>query len=267
MRGRGWEPWEPGLKLPLPGLPRVIAHRGASAEAPENTLAAFRRAAERGARMVELDARLTRDGVLVVIHDSTLERTTDGRGRVLETDAETIARLDAGAWFSPAFRGERVPTLEEALVALRDLGLAVNVELKADPGQERRTGAEAARLIERVRERDGPPVLVSSFAEEALLACRREAPDLPRGLLRSRAGPDWREAMARVAATTLHLDAQHLDRSTLAELHRAAVPVLAYTVNDPAEARRLFEAGVRAVFSDTPEAIAAMAPPLPHAWS
>lgn len=267
MRGKGWEPWKPGLKLPLPGLPRVVAHRGASADAPENTLAAFRLARERGATMVELDTRLTRDGVLVVIHDSTLDRTTDGHGRVIETDAARIATLDAGSWFDPRFRGEAVPTLEAALELLARLGMGVNVELKADPGEERRTGAEAARLIERVWPAEGPPVLLSSFAEAALAAARREAPDLPRGLLRERAGPDWREALERLACTTLHLGRGHLDEETLRELVREAVPVLVYTVNDPAEARRLFDRGVRAVFSDRPEAIAPVAPPLPHAWS
>jgi glycerophosphoryl diester phosphodiesterase len=267
MRGKGWEPWAPGLKLPLPGLPRVIAHRGTSSRAPENTLAAFRLAREQGAAMVELDTRLTRDGVLVVIHDSTLDRTTDGHGRVIETDSAEIRRLDAGSWFDPRFRGERVPTLEEALALLARLGLAANVELKADPGEERRTGAEAARLVERVWPADGPPVLISSFEEEALAAARREAPQLPRGLLRERAGPDWREAMERLACTTLHLGSHHLDEPTLRELHREAVPLLVYTVNGPAEARRLFDLGVRAVFSDVPDTILPIAPPLPHAWS
>jgi glycerophosphoryl diester phosphodiesterase len=267
MRGRGWEPWAPGLKLPLPGLPRVIAHRGVSSRAPENTLAAFRLAQEQGAGMVELDARLARDGALVVIHDSTLDRTTDGHGRVIETDSTVIRRLDAGSWFDPRFRGERVPTLEEALALLARLGLAVNVELKADPGEERRTGAEAARLVERVWPAEGPPVLVSSFEEEALAAARREAPELPRGLLRERAGPDWREAMERLACTTLHLGSHHVDEAGLRELYREAVPVLVYTVNSPAEARRLFDLGVRAVFSDVPDVILPVAPPLPHAWS
>ncbi|MCL6609799.1 MAG: glycerophosphoryl diester phosphodiesterase, partial [Geminicoccaceae bacterium] len=229
MRGKGSEPWALGLKLPLPGLPRVIAHRGASSRAPENTLAAFRSAREAGAAMVELDARLARDGVLVVIHDSTLDRTTDGHGRVIETDSAEIRRLDAGSWFDPRFRGERVPTLEEALALLARLGLAVNVELKADPGEERRTGAEAARLVERVWPADGPPVLISSFEEDALAAARREAPELPRGLLRERAGPDWREAMERLACTTLHLGSHHVDEASLRKLYHEAVPVLVYT--------------------------------------
>lgn len=267
MHGKGWEPWRSGLKLPLPGLPRVIAHRGASAAAPENTLAAFRLAHERGARMVELDARLTRDGVLVVIHDSTLERTTDGRGRVIETDSASLALLDAGSWFAPAFRGERIPTLEAALGFLAGLDLAVNVELKSDPGQEARTGAEAARLIARVWPSDGPPVLISSFQEETLLAARHAVPELPRGLLRERAGADWRAAMERCACSTLHLAAHHLDESLLRELYREAVPVLVYTVNDPREAKRLFDLGVRALFTDVPEAILPVAPPLPHSWS
>ena len=93
----------------------LVAHRGASAVAPENTMSAFRRAIEAGADAVELDVQATSDGQLVVIHDSTLDRTTDGTGAVFETDAATIAGADAGSWFSPDFAGERVPTLEEVL--------------------------------------------------------------------------------------------------------------------------------------------------------
>lgn len=257
----GWEPWQPGLGAALPGLPRVIAHRGASADAPENTLAAFRLAHAQGARMVELDTRLAGDGSLVVMHDSTLERTTDGRGRVLEADGAALARLDAGGWHGPAHRGERLPSLAEALELLAGLVMGVNVELKADPGEERRTGVEAARLVRRLWPAGGPPVLLSSFAEAALAGALEAAPELPRGLLRERAGTDWAEAMGRLACTSLNLGDRGLAIDELRALVAAGVPVLVYTVNEPARARALLETGARAVFTDTPGAmLAALGP-------
>ncbi len=252
MARTGFEPWRPGRSPALPGVPRVIAHRGASQDAPENTLAAFRLAHGQAAWMVELDARLAADGVLVVIHDSTLERTTDGRGRVIEATSAALGRLDAGSWRDPAHGGEGVPILAQALELLAGLGMGVNVELKADPGLERRTGREAARLLRAAWPSDGPPLLVSSFAEPALEAVREAAPELPRALLREAAGADWRVALERLDCTTLHLGEAGLDGGTLAELVAAGVPVLVYTVNDPARARALLAAGCRAVFSDVP---------------
>lgn len=248
----GFEPWRPDRSPSLPGVPRVIAHRGASQDAPENTLAAFRLAHAQGARMVELDARLAADGELVVIHDSTLERTTDGRGRVIAATSQALARLDAGSWRGAAYRGEPLPTLAEALGLLVELGMGVNVELKADPGEAERTGRAAGRLLRAAWPEAGPPLLVSSFAEAALEALAEAAPELPRALLREEAGADWRAALARLGCTTLHLGAQRLAGDTLDELVAAGVPVLVYTVNDPARARALLDAGCRAVFTDLP---------------
>lgn len=252
MARNGFEPWRPGRSPALPGLPRVIAHRGASLDAPENTLAAFRLAHGQGARMVELDARLAADGELVVIHDSTLERTTDGRGRVSETTSAALSRLDAGSWRGAAFRGEPLPTLAQALELLAGLGMAVNVELKADPGEAGRTGRAAGHRLRTAWPSAGPPLLVSSFAEAALEAVAETAPELPRALLREAAGADWREALERLGCTTLHLSADHLEGETLRALVAAGVPVLVYTVNDPARARALLDAGCRAVFTDLP---------------
>lgn len=248
----GFEPWRPGRRPALPGLPRVIAHRGASLDAPENTLAAFRLAHAQGARMVELDARLAADGELVVIHDSTLERTTDGRGRVIEATSAALARLDAGSWRGAAWRGEPLPTLAQALELLAGLGMGVNVELKADPGEAERTGRAAGRLLREAWPSAGPPLLVSSFEEVALEALAESAPELPRALLREAAGADWREALERLGCTTLHLGAEHLGGDTIEALVAAGVPVLVYTVDDPARARALLDAGCRAVFTDLP---------------
>src|SRR5579859_6338194 len=107
--------------------PAIIGHRGAAGLAPENTLAAIRAAAAAGARWVELDVQLTRDGVPVLLHDSTLERTTDGEGKVGDADLDALRRVDAGSWFAPRFLGQRVPTLAEAVAELGQLGLGANL--------------------------------------------------------------------------------------------------------------------------------------------
>src|SRR5262245_679720 len=116
----------------------VIAHRGASGTCPENTLAAFRRAVEVGADMIELDVQLTRDDAVVVMHDWTLDRTTDGSGAVGERALDELRPLDAGRWFAPEFAGERVPTLAAVLDAVP---IPINVELKprGEDGLERQT--------------------------------------------------------------------------------------------------------------------------------
>src|SRR5260370_12288918 len=123
-----------GRIAPLP-LPSVIGHRGAAARAPENTLAGLRHAKELGCAWVEFDVRLTADGALVLCHDSRLERTTTGRGRLSAQTLASIRRCDAGGWFAPEVAGEAVPRLDEALRPAAELGLAANIEIQADPGR------------------------------------------------------------------------------------------------------------------------------------
>src|SRR5262245_47829973 len=130
--------------LPVWPFPRVLAHRGGGTLAPENTLAGLRAAAGHGFRGVEFDAKLTRDGVAVLMHDETLDRTTNGRGPVAQTDWAALKRLDAGRWCNRRFAGETVPTLTAALRMCADLGLWPNVEIKACPGRETETGEAVA---------------------------------------------------------------------------------------------------------------------------
>ncbi len=149
MREDGWRPWRRGVSDPLPGLAQVIGHRGAAARAPENTLAGLRKAHELGAGWVEFDVMLSSDGVPILIHDETLERTTSGSGRVDRHSAAEIQALDAGSWFDPAFRDERVPTLSEAVAVLLELNLGANVEIKPSTGYAQRTGEVVAALLQR----------------------------------------------------------------------------------------------------------------------
>ena len=227
--------------------PLVIAHRGASGTCPENTLVAFARAAALGAHMVELDAQLTRDGEVVVMHDWTLERTTDGAGRVCERTLGEICRLDAGAWFGPTFRGTRVPTLAEVLAAV---GLPVNVELKpvGDDGLEARAlgVVESAGALARV--------VFSSFDAGALERLRARAADASLAVLWD-SGPvaDAVARAERVAARALHLRKDYVTPGALAAAAAARLPVRAWTVNERGEIDRLVAAGVEGIFTDFPE--------------
>ena len=230
--------------------PPVIAHRGAAALAPENTLASFRRAAEMGARWVELDCQLTADKVPVVIHDLRLGRTTSGRGQVCRRSLAELRSLDAGSWFAPAFAAERIPTLAQALSEIARLGLGVNIEIKPSRGQEAETGRLAMRAAAAVWPQQAPPPLVSSFARAALAAARSECPDWPRGLLATALPRDWRTALHDLGCRTINLDHQRLSADRVAMIRESDYAVLAYTVNDPTRARELWGWGVSSVFTD-----------------
>jgi glycerophosphoryl diester phosphodiesterase len=227
--------------------PLVIAHRGASGTCPENTLVAFARAAALGAHMIELDVQLTRDGQVIVMHDWTLERTTDGAGAVRERSLTEIRRLDAGAWFGSAFRGTRVPTLAEVLAAV---ALPVNVELKpvGDDGLEARALAvtESAGALGRV--------VFSSFEAGALERLRARSAAATLAVLWD-AGPVG-DAMARaerVGARALHLRKDRATADAVRAAAAAGLPVRAWTVNERGEMDRLVAAGVEGVFTDFPE--------------
>jgi glycerophosphoryl diester phosphodiesterase len=238
-------------------LPRVIGHRGACAYAPENTLASIRKAAAQGARWVEFDVRLTREGDLVLMHDDDVKRTTGGRGRLLDLGAGEIAALDAGAWFGSAFVGERVPTLAETIALLRELGLGANIEIKAAAAEARATAEALARILDSHWPHAKAPPLVSSFEVAALEAMRDVAEYCPRGLLLQELKGDWRGLLDRLGAATLNLDHRPLDAGKVAIGRQAGRPILCYTVNDPARARQLFAWGVSAVFTDRPDALLA----------
>jgi len=236
-------------------LPPVIGHRGAAGMAPENTLAALRRAHALGCRWVEFDVRLTRDSELILLHDDRLERTTNGCGIARALSLSAIRRFDAGSWFDPAFAGERVPTLAQAIAVLSELGLGANVELKPDRGDAIETGTVAADALTRLWPAHLPAPLISSFVPDALEAVRQRAPAIARGLLlRSATGKRWRCADA-LGCATVNVDHRHLHPAVVAEMRKAGYSVLAYTVNDEGRARELFEWGVSSVFSDVPQMI------------
>ena len=235
--------------------PAVIGHRGAGANGPENTLASLRLAAEQGARMVEFDAKLTGDGVVILMHDSLLDRTTNGHGPVAATPWAEIATLDAGGWFAPAWRGEPVPTLEQALDLLVQLNLDANIEIKPCPGREAET---AGRIVETIRARwpkGRGGLLLSSFARDSLAAARDSGPEWPRGLLIWEKPADWTAAAAALACRSVHCAALHLTPEWAAEIKRLGYDLAVYTVNDSAVAWRLRGWGVDSIITDSPGAL------------
>lgn len=238
--------------------PRWVAHRGAGKLAPENTLAAFRLGASHGYRMFECDVKLSADGTLFLLHDATLARTTDaatclstGASDVAgEHDWATLAQLDAGSWHSPAYAGERLPTLDDvAAWCLANDGL-LNIEIKPTPGTERPTGEAVARRAAQLWAGSAVPPLLTSFQVEALAGARTAAPQLPRGLLLDKLTPDWLETARMLRCMAVVCKHTLWDASTVAQAQGAGLRCLSYTVNDTAEAQRLWALGTDGIITD-----------------
>ena len=229
--------------------PRWIAHRGAGRLAPENTLAAFALGHAHGYRMFECDVRLSADGQPFLLHDDRLERTTDGAGEALALNWAVLSRLDAGAWHSPRFAGERLPTLGAVLAFCARHDCALNVELKPAPGDARRTGAVVAAQIAREWAGVLPPLL-TSFETAALEAAAEAAPNLPRGLLLECCAAGWRETAQRLGCVAVVAEQGAWTADTVAAARSAGRRTLAYTVNDDARAARLLALGLDGVITD-----------------
>ncbi len=230
--------------------PFWIAHRGAGTLAPENTLAAFRLGQSLGWRMAECDVTLSADGVAFLLHDAELERTTDGRGPARQQAWAVLATLDAGHWHGPAHAGERLPTLAALAAHARASGLFLNLELKPGPDDAARTGRVVATEAARLWQGATVPPLLSSFEIGALQAARAAAPALPRALLLEVLSPGWREQALALGCVAVVGEQAQLDAAAIAAAHDAGLRVLAYTVNEPAEAARLRAAGIDGLISD-----------------
>jgi glycerophosphoryl diester phosphodiesterase len=230
--------------------PRIFAHRGGGNLAPETTLAAIRLGQSLGYAGQELDVKLSKDEVALLLHDDTLERTTNGRGRACELGWAELCKLDAGGWHSQAYRGEPLAAFDAAARLLQSRGTLANVEIKPSEGLDRLTGERVAREAQALWRAAPVPPLLSSFSFEALMAAKAAAPQLPRGWLTEKfADEDWKH-LAALEAVSLHTDHRRRDRIDIARLHREGYRVLLYTVNDAATAEALFAAGVDGVFTD-----------------
>jgi len=235
--------------LPWP-YPRWIAHRGAGKLAPENTLAAFRLGAAHGYRMFECDVKLSVDGVPFLLHDATLERTTNGQGLAGDMSMDRLCQLDAGSWHSSPFAAEPIPTLEALALHCQAQGWKLNIEIKPTPGQEAETGRRVALAAQALWTKAEVPPLLTSFQPDSLAAAQQAAPELPRGLLLDRrweGGLDLAQRLQCVAMVCHHsLWTDH----TVQQTHAAGLHTLAYTVNDSNTAQRLWALGMQSLITD-----------------
>jgi len=236
-------------------MPPVIGHRGAAGHAPENTLASLHKAHDLGVSCVEFDVMLAADGTPVLFHDETLERTTNGTGRLSDKPWEVLKDLDAGAWFDARFAGQRIPTLHQALTLLGRLGIGANVEIKPAEGQEASTGIITAKTLQESWPRHLPAPLLSSFSEKALTAAADQAPEYPRALLVWEFPDDWQARLKAQGATSLHASRRHLTEAQAKAVVAAGYALRVYTVNEDAEAKKFFAWGAEGVFSDFPDRI------------
>ena len=233
-------------------VPRIIGHRGAAQAAPENTLEGLREAKRQGATWVEVDAKLTADNAIILLHDDLLDRTTSGQGAAAKITLAQIRALDAGSWMAPAFAGVRVPTLEEAVHELIALGLNCNVEIKPCPGREQVTAEFVVRELQRLWPAHAEKPLISSFAYQSLEVAHRLAPEFPRAVLVEEVPANWWALCEGVDAVALNPWHKTLTPEWTKAVKKAGYRVTSYTVNETARARELFDWGVDAVFSDVP---------------
>ncbi|KOX23341.1 MULTISPECIES: glycerophosphodiester phosphodiesterase [unclassified Streptomyces] len=228
----------------------VFAHRGTSSAAPENTLVSDEVARRGGAKWIENDVQPSKDGVPYILHDSTVDRTTDGTGPVRSLTSAQLDALDAGSWFAPAYAGARVPTLAAQLADLRERGGNLLLEIKG-----RHSRAEVARIVREVRDQDmATRVFVQSFDVTALRYVRELAPELPLGLLR-----DAVDADPVALSGELGLAAYNVSHVALAQrpevvgaLHAAGVAVNVWTVDAPAHWKAMDDLGVDGIITNRP---------------
>jgi glycerophosphoryl diester phosphodiesterase len=230
--------------------PRWVAHRGAGKLAPENTLAAFRLGASHGYRMFECDVKLSADGVPFLMHDATLERTTNGHGIGGDLPWQALSQLDAGSWHSRAYAGEPLPTFENIARYCLDNDYFLNIEIKPTPGVERKTGEVVAQHAARLWQSAAVPPFLTSFKPDALEGAQSTAPHLPRGLLLDTLWTGWLETALSLECVAIVCNHALWDTSSVTQAKSAGFRTLSYTVNDEWAAERLIALGTDAVITD-----------------
>ena len=233
--------------------PILLAHRGDLAHAPENTLPAFEQAIQKGADGVELDAKLTADGHVVVIHDSTVDRTTDGKGRVSSLTLEAIRKLDAGKWFNEKFIGTKIPLLEEVFETIGREKL-INIELKNYSTPFNDLVLRVCELIK--RHNNQGQIILSSFYSSSLKTAAQALPEVSRALL-AMPGPSglWARSFGFMFGDfqALHPHISNTTREQVQRAHRLNRRVHVWTVNSPEEVNRLKDWGMDGIITDDPQ--------------
>jgi glycerophosphoryl diester phosphodiesterase len=231
--------------------PKWIAHRGAGKLAPENTLAAFQLGAKLGYRMFECDAKLSSDGVVFLLHDEHLERTTNGTGVAGSHEWSHLSQLDAGSWHSIAYAGEPLPTLESIARFCLSHGYFLNIEIKPTLGTEAMTGEIVAKEALRLWQGESIPPLLTTFKTEALVAAKQTAPLLPRGLLLDSLWDGWLEAALELECVAIVCNYKLWNEELVETVHAQKIRCLSYTVNERDIADSLIALGMDGIITDS----------------
>lgn len=233
--------------------PKIIAHRGASAYAPENTIASLDKARQLSIDWVEIDVMLAKCGEVILIHDTHLDRTTTGKGEVSHFTYAQISDLDAGGWFSEQYLGEKIPTLTNALTYLRQHSMSAIVEIKPYHGQEKKTADEVARIMNEVLPGNKTEFILSSFSIASLYAARLALPGQHLGLALAIWDDSWQYHVETLSCQSLHVDYRLLNPERVFKVKEMGLYLFAYTVNDLLSANKLLQWGVDGIFSDYPD--------------
>ena len=234
--------------------PRWVAHRGAGKLAPENTLAAFKRGAREGYRMFECDVKLSSDGVPFLLHDDTLERTTNGFGIAGQQTWQALSQLDAGSWHSSLYASEPIPSLDTIAAYCIANDFDLNIEIKPTTGNNQQTGEVVAKHAARLWQNQARKPLLTSFKPDALQAALDAAPELPRGLLLHELWTGWLETGLMLGCQAIICNYQLWDTSSVTQAKSAGFKLLSYTVNDEAEVQRLLALGTDGIITDRVDA-------------
>lgn len=235
-------------------LPQIIAHRGLSSLAPENTYAAIKLAAQQGSNWIEIDVNISADGIPYLLHDDKLHRSTNGSGYIVKTDSDILDTLDAGSWFSDSYKGEPLMRFESLFELVEKYNLGVNVEIKPTIGWE----LPATKVICEYIKSNWPknaPLVISSFSKLALLHARKFLPENDLGLLVVAIPQDWKTIMNELDCQTFHCAWEFLNAENVSAIHDAGYPILAFTVDDAHDAKGLIEMKVDSLFSNRPSAL------------
>ncbi len=230
--------------------PRWVAHRGAGKLAPENTLAAFKLGASCGYRMFECDVKLSSDGVPFLLHDDTLERTTNGIGIAGSMTWQDLQQLDAGSWHSTSYAGEPIPSLDTVAAYCISNSFDLNIEIKPTLGTDQLTGQVVAQHAARIWQNESRKPLLTSFKPDALQAAVDAAPNLPRGLLLHELWPGWLETALMLGCQAVICHHRLWDTSSVTQAKSAGFKLLSYTVNDDADVQRLLTLGCDGIITD-----------------
>ncbi len=239
--------------------PRWVAHRGAGKLAPENTLAAFRLGAAHGYRAFECDVKLSADGLAFLLHDATLDRTSNGQGIASQQPWAALSQWDAGSWHSRAFAGEPLPTLAGVAAFIQANQFTLNIEIKPTPGDEEPTGRVVAEQAARLWTGLPVPPLLSSFRPEALAGAQAAAGHLPRALLLDSLWPGWDKVAASLGCVAIVTQHALMDADLLALARSRQWRAMVYTVNEPADAQRLLGLGIDGLITDAVDRFSAAA--------